>query len=157
MKQAFSSGTNTVQKFGNAFKTALSAPAKKQDYFRNEANEIVTSKNIDTFIPKMTETEAENKLRELQIYDRETRSGTAFWPDKFKNYGDNEKWLTSFVQNKDLQHASPEDLIEANEKAREAAIAHNEAIKAQTLSAKLGQTAMNGLSMALNIDRKSVV
>ena len=151
MQQSFSSGTTTIQKFGNAFKTALSAPVKQQDYFKTRSNDIVTSKNIDTFIPKMTKVDAENTLRDLQSYDRETSLGTAFWPDRFKNHGDDKKWLTSFVQNNDLQHASADDLMEANEKARDAAIAHNEAIKAQTLSAKLGQTAMKGLSMSLNM------
>jgi len=151
VQQAFSSGTNTVQKFGNAFKTALSAPAKKQDYFRNEANEIVTSKNIDTYIPKITQTQAENELKRLQQYDRDVKAGTRSWILKYKENGKKNLWLTSFIQNNDLQRASTEDLMKANKEARKAAIAHNESIKAQTLSAKLGQTAIKGLSMSLNM------
>ena len=151
MQQAFSSGTNTVQKFGNAFKTALSAPAKKQDYFRNEANEIITSKNIDTYIPKITQTQAENELKHLQQYDRDVKAGTRSWLIDYKRNGKKNQWITTFVQNNDLQRASTEDLMKANKEARKAAIAHNESIKAQTLSAKLGQTAIKGLSMSLNM------
>ncbi len=151
VQHSFSSGTTAAQKFGHAFRTALSAPAQPKEYKTISSGQIVTGKNIDSYIPEWTEIQARSKLAEFQNYDKKVRNGTKSWTTQFSRFNDNEQWQTEFIQNTDLQRASVEDLMKANQAARTAAIAHNEAIKAQTISAKLGQTAMKGLSMSLNV------
>lgn len=151
VQHSFSSGTTAAQKFGHAFRTALSAPAQPKEYKTISSGQIVTGKNIDSYIPELTKEQARSKLALFQNYDKKVRNGTKSWTTQFSRFNDNEQWQTEFIQNTDLQRASVEDLMKANQAARTAAIAHNEAIKAQTISAKLGQTAMKGLSMSLNV------
>jgi len=151
VQQSFSSGTTAAQKFGSAFRTALSAPAQPKEYKTISSGEIVTGKNIDSYIPELTKEQAKNKLIYFQNYDRQVNRGRASWTTKFSGFNESEKWQADFIQNTDLQRASVEDLMKANQAARNAAIAHNEAIKAQTISAKLGQTAMKCLSMSVNV------
>ena len=63
-----------------------------------------------------------------------------------------ECYIVDLIKNTDdLSKLTGEDLVKANQQARASALAHNEAIKAQTFSAKAGKVALQALAMAGNM------
>ena len=121
------------------------------DWIKNSAGEIVTGANIDTFMPKMDDTGYSSLLQNLIDIDAQVKSGTTTWQDYFSNLKDNQKWQIDFVQNTDLQKASLDDVKVAQDNARQAAIAHNAALKQQTLGAKATKVAMSALATVGNM------
>lgn len=65
---------------------------------------------------------------------------------------DGEEYIIDVIKNTDdLSKLTGEDLVAANQEARTSTIAHNEALKQQTLGAKAGQIALKGLALAGNM------
>lgn len=114
------------------------------------SGEIVTNSNIDSYLKKLEKPDAENLLQKLQDTQAQVNAGTASWNDYYKNFVDGQSYIIDFIQKTDLQKASVEDLINANNAARESAIAHNNALKQQTLGAKAATVATKVLSATLN-------
>lgn len=78
-------------------------------------------------------------------------SGTTTWNKYFDVFNrKNQKYLVDFVQNTDLQKASTEDLIKANQAARQSALDHNAALQKQTLGAKAAATGLQLIKTALS-------
>lgn len=78
--------------------------------------------------------------------------GEKTWQDFYDSLKDNENYIVDVIKNTDdLSKLTGDDLVQANQKARTSALAHNEAIKAQTLSAKAGKAALQTLATAGNI------
>ena len=73
------------------------------------------------------------------------------WQNYFNGLTEGEKWQIEFVQNTDLQKASLSDVKKAYDSARASTLAHNKALKAQTLSAKASTIAFKALSIAGNV------
>ena len=89
-----------------------------------------------------------SKLQEMQA---QVKSGTTTWNEYFDVFKEkNQGYLVDFVQNTDLQKASTDDLIKANQSARQSALDHNAALKQQTLGAKAAAAATGLLKTALN-------
>jgi len=153
LKTSFNEGATVIEKFKNALSTAFTVQKQTSDkWVKTSSGEIVTDKNVDSYLPTINDTTANNTLKYLQSIQSQVNKGTITWNDYFNTFkGTNQEYLIDFVQNTDLQTASTEDLVKANQQAREAAIAHNQALKQQTLGAKAGQIALKGLALAGNM------
>lgn len=121
------------------------------DWIKNSVGEIVDSVNIDSFMPKMDDNSAGSLLARLQEEQGYVNANKKSWQDYFSTLDDNQKWQIDFVQNTDLQKASLDDVKIAQDKGRQVAIAHNAALKQQTLGAKAASVAMKGLALVGNV------
>ena len=149
IKASFNDGENTFLKFKNAFTTAL-APQKTMSWKTTPSGEIVSKSNIDSYLQELNEPDAANLLQKIQEIQIQVNKGTTSWNNYFKTCKGGKNYLIDFIQKTDLQKASVEDLINANKAARESAIAHNNALKQQTLGAKAATVATKVLSATLN-------
>ena len=115
------------------------------------SGEIVTKDNINDYLPKLDEAEASNLLSNLQEMQAQVNSGTTTWNEYFDVFKEkNQGYLVDFVQKTDLQKASTEDLIKANEAARQSALDYNKALKQQTLGARAAVVGLDIAKAALN-------
>lgn len=153
VKASFEEAGKGVNGFKEAIATAFSAKNKgnTQNLLVNSLGETVTENNIDTYIEKLNESNASDLLKFLQTEQFYVNENQKSWDDYYQTLDENEQWRIKFIQNTDLQTASTEDLIKANQAARESAIAHNKALQQQTLSAKAGSVALKALSVAGNM------
>ena len=117
------------------------------------SKEAIKSQMIDVnaLYPEKTDAQFTKLLSKLTQQQNTINTTKGSWNDYFKNLGEGEKWQIEFVQNTDLQKASLYDVKKAYDASRDGAIAHNAALKQQTLSAKAGQVALKGLAMAGNM------
>lgn len=90
------------------------------------------------------------KIREESTAVANAKDG---WDDYFTTLKENNQdYIVDLIKNTDdLSKLTGEDLVKANQKARESAIAHNAALKQQTLSAKAGKVALQGLATVGNM------
>ena len=107
--------------------------------------------DIEALFPKQNDSYFSSKLNELVTFNKKVSEGSKTWQDYFKNLSEGEKWQIDFVQNTDLQKASLSDVKKAYDSARDAALAHNEALKQQTLGAKAAAVGLNILKTAGNM------
>ena len=105
-------------------------------------------KDVETLYPSLSDEQLSLILTKFVNINKEVTLGKTNWQDYFTELKEGEEWQIDFVQNTDLQKASLSDVKKAYNSARTSALAHNEAIKAQTLSAKTGSAALKGLSIA---------
>ena len=151
---SFKESEGGINSFKKALKTAFSVPIKKDNsWIKNEFGEIVDKENIDSYIPQLVKEDASNlaqKIREQSIAVANAKDG---WEDYFAQLkGKNQGYIIDLIKNTDdLSKLTGEDLVKANQQARASALAHNEVIKAQTLSAKAGTVALKALSIAGNM------
>ncbi len=89
-----------------------------------------------------------NKLNDI---DKKVKAGTLSWQDYYNGLDDNLRWIAKWGQETEGQVRTQRDLIKANQQARSTALDQNEAIKAQTLSARAGKAAMQALAAAGNM------
>lgn len=149
IKTSFSEAEGIVNKFNAAIKTAFIAP---KDYIKNEAGEIVTKDNIDSYIPELTTDKAREELLNLQNRQQEINKTKGSWDtynDCFKE--ENRKYLLDYAKANNVLEVSVDDLKEANIKAREATISHNKRLQQMTIRAKAAELGMKALSMAGNL------
>ena len=107
--------------------------------------------DIDSLYPDISDTTASNLLTKLQKEQVLVDANKKSWQDYFNGLKESEKWQIDFIQNTDLHKASLNDVKKAYNSARESAIAHNNALKQQTLGAKAATVATKALSVALNM------
>ena len=109
--------------------------------------------DVDSLIPEIDKEtfDFDHWINELNDTDKQVKNGTKSWQDYSNGLKDNEKWIAKWGQETEGQIRTQKDLINANKKAREAAIAHNNALKEQTLGAKAATVATKALSVALNM------
>ncbi|MDE7016039.1 MAG: hypothetical protein K2P65_00490, partial [Lachnospiraceae bacterium] len=149
---SFREAESALKGFGAAAKTAFVIPIdKKADWKKNEFGEIVSKRNIDSYIPKLSTDSARNTLIELQDIQRELNQTKGSWDDYNKHFWGGKKYLQNYAKENDVLKASVDDVKRANEQARDAAIAHNKALQAQTFSAKAGKAALQALATAGNM------
>ena len=123
--------------------------SKDDNWIKNSLGEIVSKDNIDSYIEELDLDSAKEKVEE--IFNFSTRKGDKGWQDYFNTLDDGEGYIVDVIKSTDdLSKLTGEDLVAANQKARASAIAHNNALKQQTLGAKAGQVALKGLAMAGN-------
>lgn len=124
-----------------------------ESWLKNSLGEIISKENIDSYIAELDLDSAKDKLSEIFDFNTDVKNGNKTWQDYFDTLQDgSEHYIPDVIKNTDdLSKLTGEDLVNANQAARDAAIAHNAALKQQTLSAKAGQVALKGLATVGNM------
>lgn len=121
-------------------------------WIKNATGDIITNDNIDSLIPQISIDSAKNTAANIVDWNNEIKAGNKSWQDYFETLGRGEQYIVDVVKNtNDLSKLTGADLVRANQEARRAAIAHNEALKQQTLSAKAATLGLKALSIAGNM------
>ena len=121
-------------------------------WIKNSFGEIVSKDNIDSYIKELDLDSAKQKLLDIFDWDDLVKNGTKTWDEYFDTCKGGNEYIIDVIKNTDdLSKLTGEDLVSANEKARVSAIAHNNALKQQTLGAKAANVALKGLAMAGNM------
>ena len=147
---SFKESEGVVNKFKNTLQTMFVMKSENSNnWIKNKMGDIISKDNIDSFIPELTKNSADKILDQIIAIDKANDS----WQDYFKQLEkQGQGYIVDLIKNTDdLSKLMGEDLINANKKAREAAIAHNNALKQQTLGAKAATVATKALSVALNM------
>lgn len=136
--------------FGDALKQNLFS--KDDNWIKNSLGEIVSKDNIDSYIKELDLDSAKEKAKSIFDFSEDVKNGEASWDEYFNTCkGGNEYIIDVVKSTDDLSKLTGEDLVVANQKARASAIAHNNALKQQTLGAKAVNVALKGLAMAGNM------
>ena len=90
-------------------------------------------------------------MNSLKNIDKQVQEGTSSWQKYYDKLDESQKWIAIRGQETSGQIRTQEGLIKANKAARASVLAQNEAIKAQTLSARVGTAALSALSAAGNM------
>lgn len=171
-KDTFSSKFGILGKsfedIGNRFKKVSDELIANNDYtISNIANAWKNSsikKDLsDKFI--ITKSDIEDKLKDLSVYEQNpsdilkdlqkinnaSKLDPTAWQKYFDTLTEGEKWQEKFVQTNDLTKVSLDDVKNAQNAAKQSAIAYNNGLEQMTIGAKAGQVALKGLAMAGNI------
>lgn len=148
VKKSFDEAGGGLRGFTNALSTAFVVKNDDKNFKRTLSGEIVTKNNIDSYIPELTTNRADELITEINTVAKANGS----WNEYYKTLNKGEKYVIDFIKNtKDLSKITGEDLIKANEAARQSALAHNAALKQQTLGAKAAAVGLNLLKTAANV------
>lgn len=158
----------SFEDIGNRFKKVSNELIATNDYtISNIANAWKNSsvkKDLsDKFI--ITKSDIQNKLKDLSVYDQDPsnilasllnnkekiEAGQKTWQDYFNCLKEGEKWQVKFVQENDLTKVSLDDVKNAQNAARQSAIAYNNGLEQMTIGAKAANIALEGLKMAANM------
>lgn len=159
VKEAFNgaeTGANkfytTLNKISSVMKTAFTVPKDKLDWIKNSQGEIVTKNNIDSYIPQISQEEADGSAKSIQAQSIAVANGTKNWQDYFQNLNiTGQKHITELIKNtKDLSKLTGDDLVQATNAARESALKHNAALQQETLGAKAATLGLEALSVVGN-------
>ena len=104
-------------------------------------------------IPELTIEDSVKLTEQIREQSIAVANGSKNWDSYFSILNDNNQgYIVDLIKNTDdLSKLTGEDLVQANQSARDAAIAHNAALKQQTLGAKSAAAAMKVLSVAGNM------
>lgn len=159
VKEAFNgaeTGANkfytTLNKISSVMKTAFTVPKDKLDWIKNAQGEIVTKNNIDSYIPQLSQEEADELAKAIQAQSIAVTNGTSNWQDYFQNLNiQGQKHITELIKNtKDLSKLTGDDLVQATNAARESALKHNATLQQETLGAKAATLGLEALSVVGN-------
>lgn len=118
-----------------------------KNFKRTLSGEIVTKNNIDSYIPELTTNRVDELITEINIVAKANGS----WNEYYKTLNKGEKYVIDFIKNtKDLSKITGDDLIKANQAARQSALDHNAALQKQTLGAKAAATGLQLIKTALS-------
>lgn len=171
-KDTFSSKFGILGKsfedIGNRFKKVSDELIVTNDYtISNIANAWKNSsvkKDLsDKFI--ITKSDIQDKLKDLSVYEKNPQgildnlleqkelvdSNQSSWQKYFEGLAEGEKWQTKFVQENDLTKVSLDDVKNAQNAAKQSAIAYNNGLEQMTIGAKAANIALEGLKMAANM------
>lgn len=171
-KDTFSSKFGILGKsfedIGNRFKKVSDELIATNDYtISNIANAWKNSsvkKDLsDKFI--ITKSDIQDKLKDLSVYEKNPQgildnlleqkelvdSNQSSWQKYFEGLAEGEKWQTKFVQENDLTKVSLDDVKNAQNAAKQSAIAYNNGLEQMTIGAKAANIALEGLKMAANM------
>lgn len=107
--------------------------------------------DVDTMYPKIDTSNVKEIKAEIIDMSKSVSDGKKTWQESFETLPVGKKHFAELGQQMEGQIITEEGLIAANEKARVSAIAHNNALKQQTLGAKAATVAMKGLALAGNM------
>ena len=157
INEAFKSAIDNLDNFDEnvgfweSLKNNLFSKKADKDWIKNSLGDIISKENIDSYIAELDLDSAKNKLKDIFDWDDIIQNSDKSWQDYFGTLDNGERYIVDLIKNTDdLSKLTDEDLVKANQQARASALAHNEAIKAQTLSAKAGKVALKGLSVVAN-------
>lgn len=171
-KDTFSSKFGILGKsfedIGNRFKKVSDELIVTNDYtISNIANAWKNSsvkKDLsDKFI--ITKSDIQDKLKDLSVYEKNPQgildnlleqkelvdSNQSSWQKYFEGLSEGEKWQVKFVQENDLTKVSLDDVKNAQNAAKQSAIAYNNGLEQMTIGAKAANIALEGLKMAANM------
>ena len=171
-KDTFSSKFGILGKsfedIGNRFKKVSDELIVTNDYtISNIANAWKNSsvkKDLsDKFI--IAKSDIQDKLKDLSVYEKNPQgildnlleqkelvdSNQSSWQKYFEGLSEGEKWQVKFVQENDLTKVSLDDVKNAQNAARQSAIAYNNGLEQMTIGAKAANIALEGLKMAANM------
>lgn len=157
----------SFEDIGNRFKKVSNELIATNDYtISNIANAWKNSsvkKDLsDKFI--ITKSDIQNKLKDLSVYDQDPsnilasllnnkekiEAGQKTWQDYFNCLKEGEKWQVKFVQENDLTKVSLDDVKNAQNAAKQSAIAYNNGLEQMTIGAKTANIALKGLAVVGN-------
>lgn len=107
--------------------------------------------DVDSVFPKIDESQAKSILQQINNIENGVDEEINSFQELYDTGNKQKQWIAKYAQETQGQIRSTEGLISANEKARASAIAHNNALKQQTLGAKAANVALKGLAMAGNM------
>lgn len=157
---SFKESEGVVNSFKNALQTAFTVPIEKDSsWIKNRTGEIVDKGNINSYIPELTIENSSKLLKEIQNEAIDVKNSQKGWQEYFNTLEQQgQSCIVDLIKNTDdLSKLTGEDLVKANQQARASALAHNEAIKAQTFSAKAGTIALKALAAVGNIIAFTVI
>ena len=121
-------------------------------WIKNSFGKIVSKDNIDSYIEELDLDSAKENVTSILNHKKLVDDNKASWQDYFDTCKDGNEYIIDTIKNTDdLSKLTGEDLVAANQEARASAIAHNEALKQQTLGAKAAELGMKALAMAGNM------
>lgn len=158
----------SFEDIGNRFKKVSEELIVTNDYtISNIANAWKNSsikKDLsDKFI--ITQSDIKNKLKDLSVYEKDpsdilnklskvneaSKIDSTAWQKYFNTLKEGEKWQVKFVQENDLTKISLDDAKNAQNAAKQSAIAYNNGLEQMTIGAKAANVAMKGLAIAGNM------
>lgn len=158
----------SFEDIGNRFKKVSNELIETNDYTISNIvnawkNSSVKKDLSDKFI--ITKSDIQNKLKDLSVYDQDPsnilasllnnkekiEAGQKTWKDYFNCLKESEKWQVKFVQENDLTKVSLDDVKNAQNAAKQSAIAYNNGLEQMTIGAKAANIALEGLKMAANM------
>lgn len=159
INNAFEASINNIDNFDEnigfweTLKNNLAPKTENGDsWLRNSLGEIISAENINSYIAELDLTSAKDKLADIFDWNELVKNGDKTWDEYFDTLrGGNEYIIDTIKNTDDLSKLTGDDLVKANQQARSSALAHNEALKQQTLGAKAGQIALKGLAIAGNM------
>lgn len=107
--------------------------------------------DIDTMYPKIDTSNVKEIKAEIIDMSKSVSDGKKTWQELFDTLPSGKKHFAELGQQMEGQIITEEGLITANEKARASALAHNNALKQQTLGAKAASFALGALKNVLNV------
>ena len=107
--------------------------------------------DIDSLIPKFDTDMAREELENLQNIQNTINETKGSWDDYNKKFEEGKEYLLKYAKQNNVLEASVDDIKQVNQAAREATIAHNAALKQQTLGAKTATVATKALATAGNM------
>lgn len=107
--------------------------------------------DVDSVFPKIDESQAKSILQQINDIENGVDEEIKSFQELYDTGNKQKQWIAKYAQETQGQIRSTEGLISANEKARASVIAHNNALKQQTLGAKAANVALKGLAMAGNM------
>ena len=138
--------------FWESLKNNLFSKQADKDWIKNSSEDIISKENINSYIAELDLDSAKDKLENMFDWDSKIKKNKATWQGYFDTCKGGNEYLIDLIKNtNDLSKLTGEDLVEANQQARASALAHNEALKAQTFSAKAGKAALQALATAGNM------
>jgi len=108
-------------------------------------------KQLIDAIPEININDISATTEEIKAMASSVSKNKTTWQEWFNTLPENKKHLAQLGQQMEGQIITTESVIKANQQARASALAHNEAIKAQTFSAKAGKVALQALATAGNM------
>ena len=158
----------SFEDIGNRFKKVSNELIETNDYTISNIvnawkNSSIKKDLSDKFI--ITKSDIQNKLKDLSVYDQDPsnilasllnnkekiEAGQKTWQDYFNCLKEGEKWQVKFVQENDLTKVSLDDVKNAQNAAKQSAIAYNNGLEQMTIGAKAANIALEGLKMAANM------
>lgn len=158
----------SFEDIGNRFKKVSEELIVTNDYtISNIANAWKNSsikKDLsDKFI--ITQSDIKDKLKDLSVYEKDpsdilnklskvneaSKIDPTAWQKYFDTLAEGEKWQTKFVQENDLTKVSLDDVKNAQNAAKQSAIAYNNGLEKMTIGAKAASVGLKALSIAGNM------
>lgn len=107
--------------------------------------------DVDAMYPKIDTSNVKEVKAEITDLSKLVANNETTWQELFDTLPSGKKHFAELGQQMEGQIITEEGLITANEKARASALAHNNALKQQTLGAKAASFALGALKNVLNV------